>query len=308
MDGSDGVVGVTARDQVLVEVSARGNVVFALFAGLIELEDGNADGAVRAELYGLVEEGAEALRVAVGGEAHDFVFVGVEVEAKVERDERVEDSDGVVGTDGADAFDFAVVEVVDAEAFDLAHGVVYDDEALIPTGGESGAGGVGHVVADGEDLGCGKAGKIAGNLGKKGFAGEDVAIEPGGDFVGGVEVAEGRVVKAVGDLINVVDGDAGLSEAEVDGVDGKVAGVLLCGESFLFGGSDKLAIDDESCSRVHALGDAILALFKAGEVSPLERHGVLKSTDSQDLHSLPRMAPEAKEKGTLIALQSRSDD
>jgi len=124
----------------------------------------------------LVEEGAEAGRVSVWGEAHDLVFVGVEVEAKVEGDERVQDSDGVVSADGADLFHLTVVEFVDAEAFDLTHGIVDDDEALIPARGVSRAGGMGQMVTDGKDLAFGKAGEIAADLSKQGFAGEDLAI------------------------------------------------------------------------------------------------------------------------------------
>ena len=57
-------------------------------------------------------------------------------------------ADGIVGGDGANLFERAVVKIVDAQALHLAHGVVDDDEALVPAGGVSGAGGVRQVMAD----------------------------------------------------------------------------------------------------------------------------------------------------------------
>ena len=215
MVGVDGLVGSAARDQVLVEIRARGRVVFALFAGAVQLEHGNADGAVGAKLHGLGKKPAEARRVAVRREAHDLVLVGVEVEAEMEGDERVKNADGIVGGNGANLLQLSVVKVVDAQALHLAHGVVDDDEALIPAGGIGRAGGVRQVMADLVDLVERKARQIAAHLGQQGIAGEDLVVEVGGNFVAGIEAAVGSVVESVRDLVDFVDGDAGLSKAEL---------------------------------------------------------------------------------------------
>jgi len=65
----------------------------------------------------------------------------------------------------------------------------------------------------------------------------------------------------VSDLIDFGDVDAGFSETESDGVDGKVAGVLPAGEAFLFCRGDELAVDDESGGGIHALRNAVFPLF-----------------------------------------------
>ncbi len=124
---------------------------------------------------------------------------------------------------------FAVVKVVDAQALHLAHGVVDDDQALVPAGGISGAGGVGQVMADLVNLApAGKPGRSRRTWASSASREKTLLVELGGDFVAGIELAVGSVVEAVRNLVDFVDGDAGLVEAEVDGVDGKVAGVLFC--------------------------------------------------------------------------------
>ena len=238
MRGVDRLIGRATRNQIFVEVGARGGVSFALFAGLIQLEHGNADGAIVLEFHGLLKEGAEARRIAVRREAHDFVFVGVEIEAEMEGDERVENADGIVGADGAQLFHLAVVKVVDGKALNLAHGVVDDDERFIPARSVSGARGVGQVMADLVNFIERKGGQVALYLVEQDFFCEDLVVEAGRDFVLLIEAAIGCVVEAVGDLIDVVDGEAGLSEAEFDGVDRKVTGMFLAAKALLLGRGD----------------------------------------------------------------------
>ena len=111
------------RDQVRVQIVARGEIVFALVAGFVEAQHRDADRAIVAEGDFPREKIAEARGIAIGREAHDFVFVGIEVEAEMQRDERIENADGILRGKGGDAIEFAVAALEDTRAVRLAHGI-----------------------------------------------------------------------------------------------------------------------------------------------------------------------------------------
>ncbi len=202
----------------------------------------------------------------------------------MEGDERVKNAHGIVGAHGADFFQFSVMEVVDAQALNLAHGVVDDDEALVPSGGIGRAGGVRQVMADLMDVIEREAGQIASHLGQQGIAGENLVVEASGNFVPGIESAVGSVIETVCDFVDFKDGEAGLSKAKVDGVDGKVASVLFAAKTLLLGGSNQFAVDDQCGSGVHPLGDAVFAFVQSRPMGPLEGHRIFQSADSDHYH------------------------
>src|ERR671922_586619 len=89
------VVWMARRDQMLGEVFAGSEVVFAFVASAIHTKKRDANGAILAEFDGLLKEGAETRGIAVGSEAHDFVFIGVEVESKMQGDDGIKNADRI---------------------------------------------------------------------------------------------------------------------------------------------------------------------------------------------------------------------
>ena len=77
------------------EIAPRRTVGFTVITLLIEAQDGNLDCSVQ-EFDGLFEKVAVAGGISVGRQAHDLVFVGVEIKTEVQRDHRIEFVDGIV--------------------------------------------------------------------------------------------------------------------------------------------------------------------------------------------------------------------
>src|SRR5678815_1055509 len=90
MLASDFILWLAFLHKVIVQIFARSRVILALISREVQSQQRNADGAIRQQLHGFLEESAKALRIPVRGETHDFVFIGVEVETQVERDQRIE--------------------------------------------------------------------------------------------------------------------------------------------------------------------------------------------------------------------------
>ena len=59
-------------------------------------------------------------------------------------------------------------------------------------------------------------------------------------------------------------------QAKVDGVDGKIAGVLFAAEALLLGGGDQFAVDHQRGGRVHPLRNAVLALVETRPMACLK--------------------------------------
>ncbi len=278
------VGGVAVRDaggdQVLFEVAAGGAVGFAVEALIVEAKDGNFDQAVVEELDGLLEKVTIAGGIAVGREAHDLVFVRVEVEAKVQCDDGIEDADRVLCGDFGELVDFVVVRVVSGDRVSFAHAIEDDDEGFVPAGGVVGAGGVGEMMIDVVDLVGGKAGKMLVHLAEQLFAREDLFVLLSGSGVEHESSFEGRVVEGMGEFVDVTGLEAGGFEAVVDRVYGEVTGVLFAAEAFFGGAGDDFAVDHEDGGGVVALGNAIFAFFETRPALFLKRDGVLESADA----------------------------
>ena len=153
----------------------------------------------------------------------------------------------------------------------------------------------------------GKPGRSRAHLPQQHVPGEDLLVEALRNFVLLVEAAIGSVVEAVRDLVDFVDGDAGLCEAEANGVDGKIAGVLLAAEALLLGGRHQFAVHHQRGGGVHALGNAVLALVQARAMRLLERHGVFQPADSNNFHSCPSREQTAITAPPAPAIKDRSN-
>jgi hypothetical protein len=87
------------REQLFGEISPRTGVELALVSRAIPQQRRDLPTAILAQLHRFIEEGGESFSVTVGSKSHDLVFVGVEVEAKMQGDDRIEDSDRGRGRD-----------------------------------------------------------------------------------------------------------------------------------------------------------------------------------------------------------------
>lgn len=107
-------------------------MVFAFVARPIYTKKRGSDGSVLVEFDGLLEKGAEARGIAVGREAHDLVFVRVEIESEVQSDRGIEDADGIAGRHFLQLFQFSVAGMIDRGALHFAHAVDDENQALLP--------------------------------------------------------------------------------------------------------------------------------------------------------------------------------
>jgi len=139
-------LGLSGRDKVLSQVFADAAVALTLFGGAVASEQRNVPASVLAQLDCAGEEISVAPRVAVGSQPHDLVLVRVEVEAKVECDDGVQDPHRVGRRDAMDRRQPAVLGQVNAGAVGLAHAVDDDHQALRPARGVVGGGGMSQVM------------------------------------------------------------------------------------------------------------------------------------------------------------------
>src|SRR5215470_4204813 len=103
-------------NQVLLDVPPSSTVGFAVFTVAVQPQYGNPDGAVVEQLDGGIEEGPIPGRIAIGSQTHDLVFVRIEVKAKMKRDDRIQDADGVLRGDLLQLFQLVVMSMIDRGA------------------------------------------------------------------------------------------------------------------------------------------------------------------------------------------------
>jgi len=246
----DLVVGTPRRHQVLGEMRARREVVLALAAVAVRAQQRNPDAAVRFQLDGVLEEVTEPLGVAVGGEPHDLVFVGVEVEAQVQRDERVQHADRVVRGDLGDPVEVSATRVVHGHALHLSHPIDHYHQALVPPRCVVRASGVREVVTDVMDPLRGEARKVARHEREQRVPGIHLAVQVAGDGIDRVHAAVGRVVEPMGQLVDVLDPEPGLSQAVRDRALGEVAGMLVPADPLFRHRRDDGPVHDQGRGRV----------------------------------------------------------
>ena len=148
VNGIDRRVGCARREELLRQMVPRAEVELALDPRPVVSKQRHFPRAVRLQDERIVEEGGESLGVPVRRQPHDLVLVGVEVEAEMQRHDRVEDPDRVRRRDPQQRLEMAVAHVIRGPAVGLAHAVDHDHGALVPTGGECRRRGVRAVVVD----------------------------------------------------------------------------------------------------------------------------------------------------------------
>ena len=94
------------------------------------------------QLHSLFEEWAKAARVPVRGKSHDFIFIRIEIEAEMERQDRVKNPNRIIGGNFLQLIDLVVVGMVCRHALRFAHSVNHYDEAFLPTRGVESARGM----------------------------------------------------------------------------------------------------------------------------------------------------------------------
>ena len=87
------------RNQMFAKIMAGAGVAFPFIPGPVEMQYRDPDRAIRPKLHSLFEERAEPPGVSIGSQPHDLVFIGVEVKAKMQRNQGVQDPDRVIGRD-----------------------------------------------------------------------------------------------------------------------------------------------------------------------------------------------------------------
>src|SRR5215831_16382442 len=115
-------------------------------------ENGKRIGAVISEadeLHHLVEEAAW---ISVRREAHDLVFVGVNVKPKVMGKDPIKRAERMEGWDLGEDFYFVPAACGDGHALDFAHAVADEDQRVIEPAEMKGARGVGEMVRNGNEF------------------------------------------------------------------------------------------------------------------------------------------------------------
>src|SRR5436309_11906729 len=97
MVAGDLVLRLARPNQAPFQIMPRRGIVFTLLPSPVLHQHRDANGAVLAQLDGLVEESSKTPRIAIRRQTHDLILVGVEIESQVERDQRIENSQGIQG-------------------------------------------------------------------------------------------------------------------------------------------------------------------------------------------------------------------
>src|ERR1019366_9542535 len=153
-------------------------VILAFLSRTVEPENRNSKRTIGAQFHGFFKESAEALGIAVRRQPHDLVLIGVEIEAEVQRDQGIENANGIVGGNFAQLLELAAAKLEYGQALHLSHGIVDDHQAFVPPGRKCGAGGVREMMTYRLNLLGGKIGKAALHLLDQRFLREYFLVEP----------------------------------------------------------------------------------------------------------------------------------
>nr|WP_197423049.1 hypothetical protein [Bradyrhizobium valentinum] len=198
----------------------------------------------------------------------------------MQRESRIEDADGILSVDFGELVDLVVVRVINRDGVNFAYAVEDHDQAFIPSGGVVGAGGVGQMMVDVVNLVGGESWQVLVHLRKQFLARENFLVLLGGSRVQPEGGFVGRIVKAVGNLVDVGGFQAGGLQAVADSANREVTGMLFAAEALFGGSSDNLAVDHQHRSRIVTLGNSVFAFFQARPMLLLEAYRVLESTDA----------------------------
>src|SRR5215213_9033277 len=136
------------------------------------------------------------------------------------------------------------------------------------------------MMVDVANLVHGETRQVLVHLRKQFFARENFPVLLGGSRVQPEGALVGRIIKAVGNFVDLGGFQAGGLQAVADRANREVTGVLFAAEALFGGSSDNLAVDDQHRSRIVALRNSVFAFFQARPMLLLEWNRVLESTDA----------------------------
>lgn len=242
-----------------------GHVQPVEIAEVVEVE---AEGAILAQVEEVVQDELLVDGLAVGGQAHQLVFAGVDLEAGEVGEGRIEEAEGVGEAKLLEDLDPVVPADADGAGGPFAHAVEGEDGGGGEGRGEEGAGRVGLVVLGEVDAVADPDAQFVEVLldlhrdpqflaqpqrhgHHEGFEalgrGAEIGLQDAPELEGGLVVERHGVDGVPG-------GEPGLGEAVADGVDGEAGVVLLAREAFLLGGGDDLAVAHEAGGGVVVVG------------------------------------------------------
>ena len=99
----------------------------------VQTQARNMNRAVLAKFYGSIEERPEPFRVAIRRQPHNLVFIRIKIESQVERDERIENTDGIMRGYMMELLQLSLASAVYRSAMDFSHSVDDDHETVIPS-------------------------------------------------------------------------------------------------------------------------------------------------------------------------------
>src|SRR5713226_568529 len=161
-----------------------------------------------------------------------MILYSSEVETQMQRHQRIENADGIVGGDLAQFLELAVAKLEHGQALHFSHRIVHHHQALVPSRRKCSAGGVREMVTYRMNVLGTKTGERLVHLPDQRFLRENSLVEPRGIGIERVKRLKRRVIEAVGDLIHVFDVETRLAKTKVNCVDREIAGVLLAAKAF----------------------------------------------------------------------------
>ena len=199
----------------------------------------------------------------------------------------IQDADGVFCGDFVQLVDLVAVRMVCRGAVSFAHAVNDHDQAFVPARRVERAGRVRQVMIYLVNFVGAKTGEMLLDLCDQVFSRENLIVLFGAGGVEKESCAIRRVVKTVGDLVDLICGDSGRAEAILNRADREVSGMLFATEAFLGSASHNFAINQQDSRGIMSLRNAILAFLETRPVSLLERNGIFKPTYAQHFRHDP---------------------
>ena len=205
----------------------------------------------------------QVLGLAIGGEAHDLVFVAIVGEAKPLGEGGIEDAEGVGEVDAVFDVDFAFDARAPGGGGEVAHAVDGDVDGVLKWGAEVAGGEVGKVVLDVVNTSLHAfAGKGVGNGLFDGFGLATLLESLKDEFEAGAGTEDEEETAEVVDLGVEVDGDvfevletqAGFVQAVLHGEGGETGPVFDAAESLFFDCGDELAVANDGGGGVAMVG------------------------------------------------------
>ena len=241
---------------------------------VVEITGVEFEGAVVLEVEEIVEDTVDVFALAIGGQSHQLVFAGVDLEAREIRESRVEQAQRVRELDISEGVNFGPAAIAIAGGGPLADPVEGHDRRFLVGRGIKGRRRVRLVVVAEEH------GHLAVELALDQLRDPQLLLEPDHHalpveanaqrgraqmgFEQAFESQQWLVVKA--DTVEVFDPDARLLQAVAYGVGGKIWVVLHARKALFLRGGDNFSIADQASGAI---------VVKRGKAEYISTHGNL---------------------------------